>query len=163
MHIVLIFIVIAVVGVGASFFVYTNRETERGTEPISENEARQQTIDDNPEDGFGIDTSISLGEDTQTFADGTYTKVGTYRSPAGNESVSITLTLENDIVTSAFFEGTAENPASVRNQEKFAQGYEAVVVGKPIDSIQLTVVNGSSLTPIGFMEALTQIKTEARS
>ena len=122
-----------------------------------------------------VETTPPVGIETQpntqpvitatssVYADGTYTGVGSYASPAGTEEVSITLTLSDDVVTAATFEGKATNPASINNQKKFADGYETLVVGKPLNDINLTVVNGSSLTSKGFMEAVTKIRQEARS
>lgn len=95
------------------------------------------------------------------YKDGSYTATGMYSSPAGQEEVEITLTVSNDTVTAAKFVGKASNPGSVKNQELFDKGFKQLVVGKPIDSINLTVVNGSSLTPKGFMDALLKIKSEA--
>ena len=96
-----------------------------------------------------------------TYTDGTYSAEGTYRSPGGAESVGVTVTLEDGIVTAATFTPHATLPKSVTMQGNFAAGYEAYVVGKSLDEISLTVVNGSSLTGKGFMDALTQIKAEA--
>lgn len=96
------------------------------------------------------------------YRDGTYTATGSYQSPAGTEVVDVSITLKGDVVTAATFKGNATNPGSVNNQKKFSGGYTAAVVGKKLDSIALTVVNGSSLTPGGFMDALADIKTEAR-
>jgi uncharacterized protein with FMN-binding domain len=95
------------------------------------------------------------------YKDGTYSAVGNYSSPAGREEVDITLTIKNDVVVSATFVVTASNPGSIKNQELFKQGFDQYVVGKSIDSLKLQVVNGSSLTPKGFMDALQKIKTEA--
>lgn len=95
------------------------------------------------------------------YADGTYAAMGTYTSPAGEEEVEVTLTIEEGVVTAAEFKGFAENPGSVNKQAAFAEGFEEEVVGKSIDEIDLTVVNGSSLTPIGFEDALEKIKEEA--
>lgn len=97
------------------------------------------------------------------YKDGTYHAVGDYSSPAGGESIDITLVIKNDTVVSASFIGTATNPASVKNQELFKKGFDQYVVGKSIDSLKLQVVNGSSLTPKGFMDALKKIKAEALS
>jgi hypothetical protein len=97
------------------------------------------------------------------YMNGTYHGTGTYTSPAGTETVDVSVTLQDDMVTAATFEGHPSNPGTVMNQGKFARGYTAVVVGKKLDEIALTVVNGSSLTPIGFMKALEEIKTDARS
>ena len=99
----------------------------------------------------------------QSYEDGTYAAAGNYRSPAGTEEVQVTLTLQNDIITAAIFKGMAVAPKSVTMQGKFAAGFEEAVVGKSIDELSLTVVNGSSLTPMGFMEAVAKIKAEAKA
>lgn len=96
------------------------------------------------------------------YKDGTFTADGAYRSPAGNENVTVGLTLKDGIVTDATFKGDATNPASKNLQAAFAAGYKAQVVGKSVDSISLGVINGASLTPKGFMEALAKIKVEAQ-
>lgn len=96
-----------------------------------------------------------------TYKDGTYNADGVYRSPAGAEEIGVSLTLENDIVITANVTPTASNPKSKMMQDAFIAGFGAQVVGKPIDSLSLGVVNGSSLTPAGFMNAVAKIKAEA--
>ncbi len=95
------------------------------------------------------------------YSDGTYKAIGNYTSPAQQEEIEITLTLEDDVVTNAVFTGKATHEKSKAMQALFSEGFNEQVVGKSIDSIALTVVNGSSLTPKGFMDALQKIKTEA--
>lgn len=97
----------------------------------------------------------------QKYGDGTFAAVGGYRSPAGAEEVNVSLTLKNGVVTAAAFQGTATNPKSVKMQAAFAAGFQEAVIGKSIDGLNLDVVNGSSLTPMGFMDALSKIKAEA--
>ncbi len=97
------------------------------------------------------------------YKDGTYTADGAYRSPAGEESISTSITLENGVITASTFTGRAVNPVSTRLQKAFSEGFTSEVVGKRIDEVELTVVNGSSLTPKGFMDALAKIQAEARS
>jgi hypothetical protein len=118
------------------------------------------TTDDQNSDTNGSSQAVA---DRRIYKDGTYSADGQYVSPAGEEQVGVTLTIANDVVTSATFEGKAENPGSVIMQGKFAEGFEGQVVGKPIDQISLGVVNGSSLTPKGFMDAVEKIKLEARA
>ena len=48
-------------------------------------------------------------------------------------------------------------------QGNFKAGFSELVVGKPVDQVSLSVVNGSSLTPKGFMDALAKIKAEAKA
>ncbi|PJE63660.1 hypothetical protein COU89_02130 [Candidatus Roizmanbacteria bacterium CG10_big_fil_rev_8_21_14_0_10_45_7] len=95
------------------------------------------------------------------YADGQYTAIGNYISPAQREEIEITLTLKDGVVTDAAFTGKATHEKSMAMQRLFSEGYKEQVVGKPINEIALTVVNGSSLTPKGFMDALQKIKTEA--
>lgn len=96
-----------------------------------------------------------------TYKDGTYNADGVYRSPAGAEEIAVTITLKDDVITSAQVTGAATNGKSIKMQEAFIAGFGAQVIGKPIDSLSLGVVNGSSLTPAGFMNAVAKIKAEA--
>ncbi|OGK56510.1 hypothetical protein A3H83_01485 [Candidatus Roizmanbacteria bacterium RIFCSPLOWO2_02_FULL_39_8] len=73
------------------------------------------------------------------------------------------MTLKDDIVASAQFTGLGTHTTTKRMQGLFKAGFSEKVVGKPIDSIALTVVNGSSLTPKGFMDALEKIKAQAKA
>lgn len=109
------------------------------------------------------DTKTQEPATEHQYTNGTYTQTGQYTSPAGAESVVITLAIENDVVTRATFKGEAVHPTSKIVQAKFAAGFETEVIGKPIDTLSLGVVNGSSLTPKGFNDAVTKIKAEARS
>jgi hypothetical protein len=116
-------------------------------------------------DSSASSITITLDEDTNASAykDGTYTADGQYVSPAGEEHVGVTLTLADGVITDAQFEGKTQHPTSKIMQGKFSEGYNAVVVGKSIDELSLTVVNGSSLTPKGFMDAVAKIKVEAKA
>ena len=98
-----------------------------------------------------------------TYKDGTYTATGTYMSPGGQDHVGVTLTLASDIVTDVTVTPEPGDNESARYQNKFVSGYKQYVVGKNIADIHLTRVSGSSLTPIGFQDALTQIETQAQA
>lgn len=136
---------------------------------LESNDAMQESANQNATDtaGMMVETTTTTSTTTVTttakYKDGTYTKTGTYNSPAGSEQVEVTLTLKGDIVTDAVFVGKATNPGSKMAQSAFAAGFKTLVVGKNIDDIKLTVVNGSSLTPKGFMDALVKIQAEAKA
>ncbi len=98
-----------------------------------------------------------------TYKDGKYTATGIYRSPAGNESITVTTILKDDIIVSATVIPHAENKNSVKYQGLFVGGYQSYVIGKDIDSVKLGAVSGSSLTPIGFNDALVHIKAKAKA
>lgn len=96
------------------------------------------------------------------YKDGTYTAEGDYTTHVGPESIQITLTLKNDVITDSQFSGTPNAPMSQRFMDMFSQNYKTMVVGKNIDQVNLGKVSGSSLTPIGFNDALAKIKAQAK-
>lgn len=98
-----------------------------------------------------------------SYKDGTYSAVGNYSSPGGAESLSVTLTLKNDIVTDAQVTAEATQPESKRYQDRFIGGFKQFVVGKNISQVSVGKVSGSSLTPKGFNDAVSQIKVQAKS
>lgn len=104
----------------------------------------------------------SAGGDTSaTYADGTYTATGTYTAPSGKEEVGVELTLEGDTVTAVTVTPTATDRQAAGFQQQFADGIAAEVVGKDIDSLNVSRVAGSSLTSGGFNSAVDTIKAEA--
>lgn len=107
--------------------------------------------------------AASAPEPESTYVDGTYSATGTYTSPAGKEELPVTLTLENDVIVAASVTTPATHPLSQKFQTIFAENFQQLVVGKRLDEVNLTKVSGSSLAPIGFTHAVTQIKAEAHS
>lgn len=98
---------------------------------------------------------------TSAFRDGTYEANGSYVSPGGPESIDVKLSLEGGRVTSVTVTPLATRPISLKMQNVVASNVSALVVGKPIDQVQLDKVSGSSLTPQGFNDAVQKIKQQA--
>ena len=96
------------------------------------------------------------------YKDGTYSATGSYAAPSGAESVTVSLTIKGDVVTDASSSVNAKGGASKSYQEIFAANFKQYVVGKNIDNIVLTKVSGSSITPVGFNDALAKIKVQAK-
>jgi len=71
------------------------------------------------------------------------------------------LTLEGDTVTAVTVTPTATDHQAAGFQQQFAEGIAAEVVGKDIDSLDVSRVAGSSLTSGGFNAAVDTIKAEA--
>lgn len=140
-------VVLAAVGV----FAYQNMQNQNQPAVI------EQIVETQTE------TNAMPTTEDSAYTDGTYEVVGTYVSPGGPREINVTLTLQNGVVTATEFEGLATDATSKRFQGEFADGYEAMVVGKNIDEISLTKVSGSSLTPKGFMDAVEKIKVEAQA
>lgn len=97
------------------------------------------------------------------YVDGTYEATGEYISPGGREHLSVSLSLEEGIITDIEVKPQAKLPISAQMQADFAANYKPMVQGKNIDEVRLSKVSGSSLTSGGFNDALDKIKSQARS
>jgi uncharacterized protein with FMN-binding domain len=126
--------------------------------------------DDVPQDTAQVssDTAATTSSDSSStsssvYKNGTYTATGNYTSPGGNESISLSVTLQGDIITDSSVQEGATDPEAREYQEDFISGYKAFVTGKNISSVRLSRVSGSSLTSGGFNRALDEIKQQAKS
>ncbi len=107
------------------------------------------------------DSGSSGSSGDASYADGTYTADGNYQNPGGAASVTVTITLEDDVVTAVEVAPHATSGNSKQFQTQFASGIADQVVGKDIDSLNVSRVAGSSLTSGGFNDALEKIKADA--
>ncbi len=107
------------------------------------------------------ETPVVVTSSAQTYKDGTYSTVGSYKSPAGPEEIGVTLTLKNDIITDITVTPKATARRSIELQTAFAANYKPMVLGKSIVGLNLGKVAGASLTPLGFNDALAKIEAEA--
>lgn len=99
-----------------------------------------------------------------TYVDGTYSADGTYVDGGGvAETVTVTISLADDVVTAVDVTGDAASPQSRQYQQAFIGGIAGEVVGKDIDDLLVSRVAGSSLTSGGFNDALETIKADARA
>lgn len=96
------------------------------------------------------------------YKDGTYNAAGNYMSPGGPEEIKVQLTVKNDVVTAATVTPEATIGKSAFMQKAFADNYKPLVIGKKLSSLSLGKVSGSSLTPLGFNDAVAKIQVEAK-
>lgn len=96
---------------------------------------------------------------TNVYKDGTYTARGWYGSLPS--SITVTVTLKDDLITGVKVQTHATDPTSLDLQKRFAAAVPAVVIGKRIAEVQVGKLAGSSGTPKGFNEAIEKIKEEA--
>ena len=94
-------------------------------------------------------------------ASGTWTETGTYQSPGGQESVTVTLTAKDGTVTAVKVTGSGSTPNAQQYQAAFESGISGEVVGKPLATLQVGAVSGSSLTGNGFNAAVEKIRADA--
>ena len=138
-----------------------NTDTASNTQTTSQTEATPAQQSATPTTQTEETTQTTSG--SSEYADGTYSATGSYSSPGGRESIGVTVTLENDIITSVQLENEADSPTSRDFQESFIEGVVSLVTGVNIDDADVDQVSGSSLTSRGFNEALDSIKEEAES
>ncbi len=100
---------------------------------------------------------------SSAYKDGTYSATGNYSSPDGAQQIGITLTVSDDTVTSTSAQNKASGRDSSQYQDIFISNYKDSVVGKKINDIELDQVSGSSLTPIGFNDAVSKIQDQAKA
>jgi uncharacterized protein with FMN-binding domain len=98
-------------------------------------------------------------EENYAYADGEYTATGFYGGLPS--SITVTVTLDDDIIIAVEVTPHATNETSLDLQRRFAEAVPAVVVGKRIDEVNVGRLAGSSGTPDGFNAAIEQIKAEA--
>jgi uncharacterized protein with FMN-binding domain len=91
------------------------------------------------------------------YTNGTYTTEGHYDS----KSIIVAITLNNDMINDVTVTPNTTVKISLSLQKKFAAAVPDVITGKPIDTIHLDKLAGSSLTTKGFNDALTKIKAQA--
>ncbi len=144
----IIAIIAAVALVG--WYVVANRTAPAAEAPMTGDEGVPAT-----------DPSTEMPAADARYKDGTYSATGAYVSPGGAESVGVTLTLVGGIITDASFEAHAEIPISQMMQKVFSENFRPMVVGKPLEGLALSKVSTSSLTPVGFNDALEKIRAEA--
>lgn len=109
----------------------------------------------------GAGTSTPEESAGGNYVDGTYTAEGSYQTPETVESVSVTLTLADGVVTDVEVVGEPEARESKQYQGQFIGGITEEVVGVAIDELDVTRVAGSSLTSGGFNNAVNAIKEQA--
>lgn len=100
---------------------------------------------------------------TTTYKDGTYEAVGGYNSPGGAEEITVSVTLKGGKITNSTVEKGANDGQAQEYQGDFISAFKELVVGKSINDLKLSRVAGASLTTGGFNNAITKIKSEAKS
>jgi uncharacterized protein with FMN-binding domain len=110
---------------------------------------------------IGTLSGCAATQSDASYRDGEYIAEGSYAAPSGTETITVELTLENDIVMGMEVTPHATEGNEAKFQTKFADGIPGEVLGKDIDTLDIARVGGSSLTSVGFNEALEAIKADA--
>jgi uncharacterized protein with FMN-binding domain len=105
--------------------------------------------------------SSSGADASSSYADGTYTAEGSYQTPESVETISVTLTLADGVVTDVAVTGDPQARETEQYQGAFIDGISEEVEGKALDDLNVSRVAGSSLTSGGFNAAVDDIKEQA--
>lgn len=150
-----VLVVIGLMIAGVIAVNQTSQQTADTTEPTSSATSSRDS------DTSGADTDAAA---TGTYTAGTYQARGSYTSPGGTTAIDLSLTIDAaGQVTASNASSATDNPTSRQYQAKFISGYKEQVIGKNISQLKLSKVSGSSLTPKGFNDALSDITNQARS
>jgi len=95
------------------------------------------------------------------YKDGTYSATGGFNTPGGPETIDISVTVKNGVVASTSATANSRDRESREYDTMFIDNYQQYVEGKNIANLNLSRIAGASLTPLGFNNALQQIKSDA--
>ncbi|MBT4936833.1 hypothetical protein HON22_02850 [Candidatus Peregrinibacteria bacterium] len=140
----------------------TETKTEESTAESS-TDTSINTEEINTEKVEAVEETPAEEVTSNSYKNGSYTQSGSYASPAGSESISVTLSISDDTVSSVSVNPNATHEVSKKFQGKFASGISTQVVGKKLSELgSIGAVNGSSLTGGGFNTAIASIKSSAK-
>jgi len=150
-------VVIVVLVIAGFAFAFMGKKSS----PVDTTDTTAENTTTPPGDTTGVTPPVDTKK--TVYKSGTYTTTGNYTSPGGAESIKVTVTLVNDVITDATVVSNAFRPNSIQFQGQFISGFKQLVIGKNIDEVQLDKVAGSSLTPKGFNDAIIKIKAQAKA
>lgn len=127
--------------------------------PATTNTAAKPTTPTQPAPAKPVETPAVAYD----YKNGTYSSKITYNVPDHKTyTMDVSLTIENDKVTSSNIVYSS-NANGDGNTKKFNNAYSSQVIGKDIDSINLSRVGGASLTTNAFNNAVSAVKANAKS
>lgn len=150
-------IVIVLIGIVASVAIVV----QNNQSAIQDTATTQATQSTSTQQSTASTTTGST--DTTQYKNGTYSATASYATPGGMESIELTVTIENGVITKTELAQKATDRESKQYQAAFASGYASLVVGKSVNEVSLSRVAGSSLTSNGFNSALDSIKADAKA
>ena len=146
-------IVVVLVGIVASAAIVVNNANKSDTSNTTDNQNTSTATE-----------PAAVSTDTSTYADGTYDATGSYISPGGRESIKLSVTIKDGVITETSIENQATDSEAKQYQQMFSNNYKELIVGKKVTEVKsLSRVAGSSLTSNGFNDALDQIKSDAKA
>ena len=101
---------------------------------------------------------------SSTYIDGTYAASINYAAPHGHTNVvKASVTINSDAITAVTLTHEYDDRESKTYLDSFDQAITAAVVGKSIADLELSRIGGASLTTQAFEDALTTIRSNAKT
>lgn len=155
-------VVVALIAIAATGVIIVTSNKDTGSSTTDTMAAAGSNDTGSATSPSSTSTNSSVNSSTN-FKDGTYTTNSSYDTPGGGASIGVTVTLSGNTITDVSLTQDAPDREAAEFQSRFASGYKSLVVGKKITDVSLTRVAGSSLTPIGFNNALQTIENQAKA
>lgn len=95
------------------------------------------------------------------YKDGSYSAVASYSVPRGSNSLTVNVTIKNDIIEVVTTSHNYTDGDSEMYTDSFDSQLSSAVVGKSLNGLSISRIGGASLTTSGFDEALSIIRTNA--
>lgn len=156
--------VLLMAGCGNANTTSTNSENKTAVETNSSSQENSANTTSNSTSAVNTNSENESEDVRVSYKDGTYEGEGSYMSPAGKELVKVSMVVEGGMVKSMDLNVDTENKTSEKYKGLFKAGISELIMGKPLEEIEgFSQVNGSSLTPKGFQQAIETIKSEAKA
>jgi uncharacterized protein with FMN-binding domain len=163
----------AVVLVGIYFLILNNKPAATSASSAStdlSSDDSATTTTPTPSSEVLSDTSTTQSDSattstgtSSTFKDGTYTASADYSVPRDTNTIKVSLTVKDDVITAVEAKYSYGDRESTRYINSFDSAISGAVVGKKLDAAQLSRLSGASETTQGFDDALTTIISQAKA
>ena len=107
-------------------------------------------------------TTNTSNTTTSGYKDGTYSASAGYQVPHGSNTIDLTITMKNGVISALKTSHDYGDRESGMYIDSFDSSIKSVVIGKSLD-MSLSRVGGASLTTHGFEDALATIANQAKA
>ncbi len=109
-------------------------------------------------------TTNASSSPSSGYKDGTYIASANYSVPHGNNSIGVSITLSNGVVSAVKTTHDYADRESGMYVDSFDSSINSVVTGKSLEILtSLSRVGGASLTTFGFEDAVASIANQAKA
>lgn len=147
-------VLVAVFGVASFAFIATTKTNFKPSDKLvinidSDSNSKPQT------------QTLTIPESKPTASSVIYSANVSYNVPENNETLALTISVSNGIVSDVNIVQSKTGRKSANYQTNFEKSYKQFVIGKQLKDINLSRVGGASITTNAFMEAIKAVQKQA--